>query len=310
MQTNQAAAESTKLVDRDAHLKPEIGKFKPRPTIELIIKFVLFTAAICGLAILSAFEPIWANVPIIVIPAILTFFLAKPVFFEKLKLGTLITLRVLVVFAVIFGFGGIYAKYIVMAAMIINILEATLTDFKHKQYFNFVSGLALAAGVIFMCGSWGGVNNGPGDGYNYYFATGANNAATITWVLAYTIWNWIFVTGEFSASVSLMHVGFLGAPLLGCLVTMIPGGFPGGFGLWYLIRANSLSIGGYMQICAKNWFEKEFYNEGFEKFVRFTHKWWMQLIFMLICLGLIAYTIVMGAMNNYIGFNPSVNPLP
>lgn len=293
--------QNVEIVDRDAHLVPQIGRFEERPKAEMLVKWVLFTAAITGMAILSAFYPIWANVPLIVIPSLLTLFLAKPVFFEKLKLATLITLRVLVVFAVIFNFGGVYSKYIVMVAMMVNILEATFTDLKNKQYFNFVSGLFLAVGVLFMKGSWGGVAGGPGEGYDYYFTNGFNEAATITWVVAYTIWNWIFVTGEFSASVSLMHVGFLASPIIACLATM-GGGFPGGFGLWYLVRANSLSIGGYMQITCKNWFEREFYNKKFERFVRWTHKPLVQALLMCVCLGLILYTIVSGAMNGHYAF--------
>lgn len=294
---NSADTAEEVKVDRDAHLVPQIGKFQERPRAELVVKLVLFTAAITAMAVMSAFYPIWANIPFIVIPSLLTLFFAKPVF-RKLKLATLITLRILVVFAVIFNFGGIYAQYIVMVAMIVNILEATLTDFKHKQYFNFVSGLLLAVGVLFMRGSWGGIAGGPGEGYDYYFTNGFNQAATITWVIAYTIWNWIFVTGEFSASVSLMHVGFLASPLIACLATM-GGGFPGGFGLWYLVRANSLSIGGYMQITCKNWFEKEFYNSKFEKFVRWTHKPLVQAILMCVCIGLILYTIITGALNGH-----------
>lgn len=279
-------------------------EFKPRPKVELVIKWLMFTAAITGMALLSAFYPVFGNGLLIVVPSILTLIFAKPVFFEKLKLATLLTLRILVIFAVLFNFGGIYAQYIVMVAMMVNILEATFTDLKHKQYFNFVSGLLLAVGVVFMKGCWGGLAGGPGADYNYYFAIGYNNAATITWVLAYTIWNWIFVTGEFSASVSLMHTGFLISPLIASLATLGGLGFPGGFGIWYLARANSLSIGGYMQISCKNWFEREFYNKKFEKFVAWTHKNLVQAVLMLICIGLITYTIVVGAMNGFIGFKP------
>jgi hypothetical protein len=50
--------------------------------------------------------------------------------------------------------------------------------------------------------------------------TGPTIAVTLCYVFAYTLWNWIFVTDEFSPSVSLMHVGFLGAPILGCLCTL------------------------------------------------------------------------------------------
>ena len=87
------------------------------------------------------------------------------------------------------------------------------------------------------------------------------------YAIAYTIWNWIFVSNEFSDSVALMHVGFLSAPLLGCLFTSGMGVF-GGLGMWLLLRANSLAIGGWMQIGAKDWFEREFANARFSKFVK------------------------------------------
>lgn len=282
-------------------LQPDLQKFTPRPRLELLIKWVMFTAAITGMAILSAFYPIWANVPFIVIPSILTLIFAKPVFFEKIKLLTLVVMRTFIVFAVIFNLGQFYAN-LIMVAMIVNILEATFTDLKHKQYFNFVTGLFLAAGVVTMRASWGAVAAGPGAEYDYYFVNGFNSAATICWVVAYTIWNWIFVTGEFSSSVSLMHTGFLASPIISCLATMGTLGFPGGFGLWYLARANSLSIGGYMQICCKNWFEKEFYNSKFEKFVAWTHKWYVQLVLMLICLALIGYTFIGGLIEVGVGY--------
>lgn len=288
-------------MNNDTPVQPKLQEFTPRPRVEMLIKWVMFTAAITGMALLSAFYPIWANIPLIVIPSILTLIFAKPVFFEKIKLLTLVVMRVFIVFAVIFGIGQFYAN-LIMVAMIVNILEATFTDLKHKQYFNFVSGLMLALGVITMRASWGAVAGGPGGEYDYYFVNGFNQAATICWAIAYTIWNWIFVTGEFSSSVSLMHTGFLASPLISCIVTM-GAGFPGGFGLWYLARANSLSIGGYMQICCKNWFEKEFYNSKFEKFVAWTHKWYVQLVLMLICLGLILYGFI-GAfvLGNGIGY--------
>ena len=274
-----------------------LQQFPSRPRLELFFKWLMFTAAISAMALLSTYYPIWGNIPLIVIPSILTLLFAKPVFFEKIKLFTLVTMRTLIVFAVLFDFGQIYSD-IIMIMMIINILEATLTDFKHKQYFNFVSGIFLALGVLAMTPAWGANAGGPGAGMDYYFVDGVNKTATICWVVAYTIWNWIFVTGEFSASVSLLHTGFLSAPMLLCLITMPSVGFAGGFGLWYLVRANTLSIGGYMQICCKNWFETQFYSPRFEKFVAWTHKWYVQLVLMIVCLALIGYTLVGGIMTN------------
>mgnify|MGYP003391159735 CR=1 FL=1 len=66
---------------------------------EVFFKWIMFTAAITGMAIISAFYPIHANIPLVVIPSILVLIFAKPVFFEKLKLITLLTMRILNVFA-------------------------------------------------------------------------------------------------------------------------------------------------------------------------------------------------------------------
>ncbi len=64
---------------------------------------------------------------------------------------------------------------------------------------------------------------------------------TIFWIIAYTIWNWIFVTNEFSDSISRLHVGILLAPIVSCLLLWTPG-------YWLIFRANSLTFGGCVQM--------------------------------------------------------------
>ncbi len=116
---------------------------------DILIKWIMFTAAITGMALISSFYPIQGNVPLIVIPCILVLLLAKPVFFERLKLTTLLVMRIVVVFAAMKLFNPqVYVDFI-MLALIINILEATFTDLlRYKKYFNAISGFALAIGVI------------------------------------------------------------------------------------------------------------------------------------------------------------------
>ena len=163
-----------------------------------------------------------------------------------------------------------------------------------------MSGFAVALGVIALRGLW--QFDAPfGD---YYLAEGALPIITLLYAIAYTIWNWIFVTDEFSSSVALMHVGFLSAPLIGSLCTLGLGVY-GGIGMWLLLRANSLSIGGWMQIGAKEWFEREFYNERFDRFVKWTKKKPVQIVCMLINLTLIAICLVLMAQNGGIRFEPS-----
>lgn len=265
---------------------------------DMIVKWVMFTAAITGMALMAGFYPVQGNVPLIVIPSILVLIFSKPVFFERLKLSTLLSMRIIIVAAAFRLFNPQLYVDVIMLMLIVNILEATFTDLlRHKKYFNAVSGFAVAIGVITLRGLW--QFDAPfGD---YYLAEGALPAITIMYALAYTLWNWIFVTNEFSSSVSLMHVGFLAAPLIGSVCTLGLGDF-GGIGMWLLLRANSLSIGGWMQIAAKDWFEREFYNEKFDKFVKWTKTTPVQVVCMLINLALIAACIILMIQNGGIRY--------
>ena len=275
----------------------ETKKLTNRDT-EVLIKWIMFTAAITGMAIISALYPLQGNIPLIVIPSVLVLIFSKPVFFERLKLTTLLTMRILIVLAALRLFNPQVFVDCIMLMLIINILEATFADLlRYKKYFNAVSGFALALGVITLRGLW--QFDAPiGD---YYLARGAVPAITIMYALAYTLWNWIFVTNEFSSSVALMHVGFLGAPLIGSLCTLGLGAY-GGIGMWLLLRANSLSIGGWMQIAAKDWFERGFYHERFDRFVTWTKGRNVQIACMIINLALIAACIVLMMQNGGITF--------
>lgn len=277
----------------------QISQFPARPRTELCYKLLMFTAAITGMALLSSFYPIWGNVPFIVIPSILTLLLAKPVFFEKMKLFTLVVMRLLVVAAAARLFDPNIYVDLILLALIVNILEATFTDlFRHKKIWNGISGIALALGVFALHGTWLPDGSVP-FGMDYYLI-GGPGAITILYILGYTLWNWIFVTDEFSPSVSLMHVGFLAAPIIGCICTLGMGP-AGGFTMWLLLRACSLSIGGWLQIGIKGWFEKEFYSEKFAKFIDFVHTTPVQIICMIINVGLMAAALLIAFQQGAIG---------
>ena len=283
-------------------------EFEARPRAELFVKWVMFTASILGMAILSAFYPTSANVILIVIPSIYVIIFARPVFFEKMKLTTLVVMRILIVLAALRVFNPQIYVDLILLMLIINILEATLTDIvKYKRYYQGVSGIFLALGVIALKGSWA-YDAFIGNYYITYGGPGLANPTVATliilfYAIAYTIWNWIFVTNEFSDSVSLMHVGFLLAPLIGGVCTLGLGWF-GGLNMWLLLRANTLSIGGWLQILAKGWFEKEFKSPNFSAFVKWTKKTGPQIAFMIINVSLIIACLVLSGMNNGIGFTP------
>lgn len=272
---------------------------KSNARVEVLFKWIMFTAAITGMAIIAGFYPVQGNIPLIVIPSILVLIFAKPVFFERLKLMTLLTMRIVIVFAALRFFNPQIYVDVILLMLIVNILEATFTDLlRYKKVFNAISGFALAIGVVALRGAWAyGAVVG-----NYYLTTGVLPVVTIMYAIAYTIWNWIFVTNEFSSSVALMHVGFLGAPLIGSLCTLGLGVY-GGIGMWLLLRANSLAIGGWLQIGAKDWFEREFYDAKFHKFVQWTKGNTVQIVCMLINLALIAACIVLTLLNGGIQFS-------
>lgn len=71
-----------------------------------LIKVMLFVALFTATALLTMFQPIWANIPLnIIIPILLLIFM-KMVFFERMKLTTLICMRLLVVVTIFGLFSG------------------------------------------------------------------------------------------------------------------------------------------------------------------------------------------------------------
>lgn len=271
---------------------------KSNVTKEVFFKWFMFTATLFGLGLLTAFYPLHGNIPLIVIPSILVLIFCKPVFFEKMKLSTLLAMRLVIILPALHILDGELYTNLILLMLVVNILEATFTDIvKFKKIYNGIAGIALALGVVVLDGTW--LYDAPiGE---YYLAESTALAATICYILAYTLWNWIFVTHEFSASVALMHVGFLLAPILGCVATLEMGLF-GGFGLWLILRANTLSIGGWLQIGCKEWFEKEFAHPKFTQFVDFMHTDKMEIICMIINIALIAIALFLGASTGCLAF--------
>lgn len=238
----------------------------------VVLLLLIFT----GLAMLTSYNPIWANIPINVVIPIFVLIKLKTVFFEKLKLSTLVIVRFLVAFAAL-GIlpGDIYIK-IALIFLAINIMEATLTDLKKKKYFNVVTGILLTVSILAMKANWLG---------KYYDANLPTSLGTILWWIAYTFWNWFFVTNEFSPAISRYHIAVLASPILGVLITQNPG-------LWLIFRANSLTIAGFIQIAKKQCWEDALKSDKFTKFVQSTQKNNVQLIFMVINIVLILASVI------------------
>lgn len=328
--------DSEKKASRAERLKkmfapgPEAMDYKVTPGLDTILKWFMFTVTILGVSVLTSKFQAYGNIPFNIVLGIIVLIAMKPVFFETLKLSTLLVGRTIVLFACFGLLPGPIFVIVVLGLYIINILEATLTDFfKNKQYFNGVSGLfvAIGASAFFLGSTWGTTTtaNSP-----IYFIDGFSNlgsevaftssyftnqatifndavtgtttvgiAITVAMMIAYTIWNWLFVTGEFSSSVALMHVGFLLAPIIGVFVGPLVGmgrfGMLPDPGLWLLFRASTLTFGGILQIGGKNWFEQNFYFEKFDKAVNYIkNSKPIQIVCMIICCSLMTFAVVAG----------------
>lgn len=105
-----------------------------------------------------------------------------------------------------------------------------------------------------------------------------------------------------------MHVGFLTTPIIGCLIMGPIVGWDKTFGLWLLFRANTLTFGGIMQIGGKKYWEESLHNDKFSRMIDFTHKTWVQIVCMVICIALMLFVMIsrftsgtFGWVNPYVG---------
>lgn len=252
------------------------------------VLLLILTIAFTATSMLAASQPILVNILVNVLLPLIIMIFCKLVFFERLKLTTLTLLRVLIIFAVFNILNRQIFVNIVIIFLAINILEATLTDIvRYKRYFNGITGLVLAASCIFLRGSWIDYTGLTQLGFfakfmHMYEFHALTLAGTIAWIVAYTLWNWIFVTNEFSPAVAKLHVGILAAPILGSLITGNPG-------FWLVFRAGSLSFGGCLQISEKEFVEENLKSERFSRFVAFTKKPAVQIPVMVLNVALILF---------------------
>ena len=257
--------------------------------------FLIWTALICIVSMLASYFPLWVNVIVNVLLPVLVLLKLKMVMFEKLKLSTLVLMRALILLP-IFGImsGELFVK-IVLVFLVINCMEATLTDLlKNHQPYNFVTGLVLSLSVLTLAGKWFPEAAGPFTGI-YTANAGPRTDAlfvsdqvvvigTVCWLVAYTIWNWLFVIGEFSPSIGYLHIGILSSPIISILLTMNPG-------YWLVFRANSLTCGGVFQIYCKDDIEKKLENEKLAAFIEKVKAPPVQIVLMILNLVLIAVPV-------------------
>lgn len=255
------------------------------------ILMMILTFAFTATSMMSASQPILVNIPVNIILPIAIMIFGRLVFFERLKLTTLTFLRIVVIFAVFNILDRQLFVNIVLIFLAINILEATLSDlFRYKRYLNGITGLVLTASIFFLRGTWLDLTSLSELGFFakffhlYEFHT-ASLFGTICWIIAYTIWNWVFVTNEFSPAVAKLHLGILASPILGSIICGTPA-------YWLTFRASSLSFGGCFQIMEKEFIESNLKSDGFTRFVEKTKTAPVQIVLCLINIVLIVLACV------------------
>jgi len=212
---------------------------KVHHSIETLLLLIIMTI----LSSIAALIPLWGNgLLTVTLPLIILISGKEMVPFERIKLSTLVVGRILVMLTALYIIPGSGLIKILVVLLYVNIMEAIISDFRKKSFFNVFSGLALIVTThILFNSSWISPVVSEGGKFvhiGYYLGSGH---ALIPWVIAYTIWNWNFVIYEFPPSVGRFHIALLGVPLLFSLVTLNPG-------FWLLLRGASLTLGGVIQI--------------------------------------------------------------
>lgn len=159
--------------------------------------------------------------------------LLKAEFFEKLKLGTLIAGRILILLTCLGWFPASLFCTVAVWILQINIAEAVIKDFSQKNYFNAWSGVVLIATLWPIHFEWNGL---------FILSTKPH---ALLWILPYTWWNWNFIALNFRRPISLFHLGVLAAPLLFSAVMLNPA-------YWFAMRSSTLTLAVVVQMAFKD----------------------------------------------------------
>lgn len=167
--------------------------------------------------------PLAAGVPLCVLSPAWILATGRVERFARLKLATLIVGRALVPCAVVGLLRGDLITTIVIWLYRLNICEAVGEDARKGRYANALAGTVVVLSTAFMDIHWLG---------EYYVIHPAPFHCA---AIAYTLWNWNFVAGNFSPAIAMLHVATLAAPLFWGVAT-------GDMGLWLITRATSLTV--------------------------------------------------------------------
>ena len=206
------------------------GRTRP-VAVAVLGLFVALTIA----AVAATRFPLAAGIPLCVLGPAFILATGRVETFARLKLATLIVGRTLVPCAVLGLIGGPVVEMAVLWLYRINILEAVVEDARKGRYANALAGFAIVSSTALIAIRWVGE----------YYVVGP--APFLCAAIAYTIWNWNFIVGQFPPTVAVFHVATLAAPLFCGLAAR-------DMGVWLIIRATSLTV----SIVASAWMPERF----------------------------------------------------
>lgn len=224
------------------------------------LRLFAYLLAILGMTVSASFFPVWGNAVFAVIAPLVVLITVPMVRFERVKLTTLLVGRTLTLLTALYLFPDTWLLIIVAVLMYLNVAEAVLSDARKRRWANVLAGVAVLATTHLLFDAIWVAHSTSGTVVNigYYVMT---HPGMLYWVIAYTIWNFNFVIGEFSPAISLYHIAILATPA-------IVSALFGSVGIWVLARATSLTSGGTLQIVRKASLESDLKSERFERAIK------------------------------------------
>ena len=237
--------------------KPMADSATPRAyhdeTLTLTFRVLGAFIFIMTAAALAVRFPIAAGVPLCVLAPAWVLVTGRVQGFARLKLATLLISRSMVPLAVLGLFPGPLAANIVLFFYRINIAEAVVEDFRKRHWANGCAGAVVLFFTAFVHVEWM---------QTYYLVY---PAPFLCAAIAYTIWNFNFVSLNFPPSTTMLHAATLTAPLF-------LGAAYGDMGIWLITRATSLTIAIVITSAFARHVEENFSHPGHANWIAFHRK--------------------------------------
>ncbi len=157
--------------------------------------------------------------------------------FELIKMLTLIAGRLLIVFTALGLVPIPLSLMLVIFLLQLNIAEACLVDIFKGRYKNAFIATLLMISSFYITLEWR---------HGYYLV---NQPLFITWIAAYTLWNWNFILWQFHRSIWIFHMVVLLSPIVISLI-LCSGDY------WLFLRGVSLTLAGMTQLSYKTQLKK------------------------------------------------------